>query len=160
MPTPFESATLNLRLYELRREPLLREARAWWLAEFHPTSFADAVAIIGGPRNAWFRMVMGYWDMAASLVTGGAIDAPSFLAAHGEVIGTYALIAPFVADIRERTANRMFLWHIEQVLATLPERDAVLANRRSGLQAARVARATARTPSGAEISPSDPTSPA
>jgi hypothetical protein len=27
MPTPFESAQLNLQLFELRREPVLRDAR-------------------------------------------------------------------------------------------------------------------------------------
>jgi len=41
MPTPFESATLNLTLYDLRREPALREARAWFLAEFNPETFTD-----------------------------------------------------------------------------------------------------------------------
>jgi hypothetical protein len=38
MPTPFESATLNLQLFDLRREPVLREARHWFLMEFHPES--------------------------------------------------------------------------------------------------------------------------
>lgn len=60
MPTPYESARLNLELYALRREPVLREARAWFLAEFTPTSFAELAALAGGARNAWFRMVLGY----------------------------------------------------------------------------------------------------
>jgi hypothetical protein len=53
--TPFESASLNLRLYELRREPVLREARQWFLGEFNPDTFAELVAIVGGNRNASFR---------------------------------------------------------------------------------------------------------
>ena len=65
MPTPFESAQLNLQLFELRREPVLREARAWFLREFNPESFADVVALARGERNASFRMVLGYWNMAA-----------------------------------------------------------------------------------------------
>lgn len=40
MPTPFESAQLNLQLFDLRREPVLRAARAWFLGEFNPDSFA------------------------------------------------------------------------------------------------------------------------
>jgi hypothetical protein len=72
MPTPFESATLNLKLFDLRREPVLRDARQWFLAEFNPESFTELATIAGGARNAMFRMVLGYWDMAASLTTIGA----------------------------------------------------------------------------------------
>jgi hypothetical protein len=80
MPTPFESAQLNLKLFDLRREAVLREARDWFLVEFNPDSFAELVTIASGQRNAAFRMVLGYWDMAASLVTAGAIDADAFRA--------------------------------------------------------------------------------
>jgi len=63
MPTPFESAQLNLQLFELRREPVLREARAWFLREFNPESFADLVALARGEHNASFRMswATGIW---------------------------------------------------------------------------------------------------
>ena len=97
MPTPFESATLNLRLFELRREEVLREARSWYFADFNPETFAEFAAIVSGPRNASFRMVLGYWDMAASLVTTGAIDADAFRAAHGEMFGTFCKVQPFLA---------------------------------------------------------------
>jgi hypothetical protein len=80
MPTPFESATLNLQLFDLRREPVLRDARAWFLNDFNPESVAELASIAGGPRNATFRMVLGYWDMAASLVTDVAIDGEAFRA--------------------------------------------------------------------------------
>lgn len=134
MSRAYESAQLNLQLFDLRREPVLREARAWFLAEFHPETYADAAAIISGPRNTAFRMVCGYWDMAASLVTSGAIDGPSFLAAHGEIIGTYALVAPFLAEIRETTGNRDFLHHVEQIVTAMTNVEAVLAQRRTRLR--------------------------
>ena len=38
MASPFESGLLNLQLYDLRREPVLREARAWFLRDFNPSS--------------------------------------------------------------------------------------------------------------------------
>ena len=79
MPTPFESALLNLQLFELRREAVLRQARQWFLMEFNPESFAELVEVVSGERNAWFRMVIGYWDMAASLVTTGAIDGDAWV---------------------------------------------------------------------------------
>lgn len=135
MSGPYESAQLNLQLFDLRREPVLREARAWFLAEFHPETFEDAVAIVRGPRNSAFRMVLGYWDMAASLVTTGAIDVASFLAAHGEIIGTYALIAPFLAEFRQTTGNREFLRYVEQVVGGMPNAEATLAQRRARLRA-------------------------
>jgi len=64
---------------------VLREARNWFLQEFNPDTFAEFAAIVGGPRNASFRMVLGYWEMAASLVTTGAIDGDAFRAARGRL---------------------------------------------------------------------------
>ena len=63
---PSKAALLNLQLFDLRREPVLREARAWFVAEFNPETFPELVAIVSGERNASVRMVLGYWDMAAS----------------------------------------------------------------------------------------------
>ena len=106
MATAYESARLNLQLFEMRREPVLREARAWFLAEFNPESIAELVAVISGERNASFRMVLGYWDMAASLVTTGAIDATAFRAAHSEVFGTCGNQCPWRGGANENTVNR------------------------------------------------------
>jgi len=86
----FESGLLNLQLFDLRREQVLREARAWFLSEVNPENFAELVALVSGERNASFRMVLSYWDMAASLVTTGAIDGDAFRAAHGEVFATFS----------------------------------------------------------------------
>src|SRR5882724_1014347 len=94
VPTPFESAQLNLQLFDLRREPVLREARDWFVCEFNPENFADLVTLVGGQRNAAFRMVISYWDMAASLVTAGAIDGDAFRAAHGEIFAAFSKIHP------------------------------------------------------------------
>lgn len=136
MPGPYESARINLELFDLRREPVLREARAWFLREVHPTTFEDLIALAGGPRNAAFRMVLGYWDMAASLVTSGAVDAASFLAAHGEIISTFALIEPFVAQLRAASDEPTFLSHIERVVTAMPNATETLARRRARIRAA------------------------
>lgn len=136
MPTPFESALLNLRLFELRREPVLREARDWFLREFNPESFDELVALVSGERNASFRMVVGYWDMAASLVTTGAIDAAAFLAAHGEVFATFSKIYPFLAELRQMSGEPDFCDHIEAVVLGAPNAEAILARRRAAARAA------------------------
>jgi hypothetical protein len=136
MSTPFESALLNLKLFALRREPVLREARQWFLREFTPETFPEAVAIVTGERNASFRMVLGYWDMAASLVTSGAIDATSFLAAHGEIFLTFSKIQPFLEQARGVTGEPEFCRHIEMVVMSAPDAPAILARRREAALAA------------------------
>jgi hypothetical protein len=136
MPTPFESAQLNLQLYALRRERVLREARMWFLRDFNPESFEEMVALASGERNASFRMVLGYWDMAASLVSSGAIDAPAFLAAHGEIFATFSKVQPYLRDLRNAAGEPEFCKHIEAVIASAADADAVLARRREAARAA------------------------
>ena len=139
MPNPFESALLNLQLFDLRREPVLREARAWFLRDFNPNTLVEVVTALRGERNASFRMVLGYWDMAASLVTTGAIDAPAFLSAHGEIYGTFSKIEPFINEIRQASGEPDFCQHIEAVLATDPSAAATMARRREAIRAAKTA---------------------
>jgi hypothetical protein len=140
MATPFESGLLNLQLFELRREPVLREARAWFLADFNPESFDELVAALSGERNASFRMVLGYWDMAASLVTSGAIDGDAFRAAHSEVFGTYSKVQPFLNELRAASGELDFCIHLEAVVLAAPDAEAILTRRRSALRAAAKAR--------------------
>ena len=136
MPTTFESATLNLKLFDLRREPVLRDARQWFLADFNPESLAELAAIAGGPRNAAFRMVLGYWDMAASLVTAGAIEADAFRAAHGEIFLTLAKVYPFLSELRTAAGEPEFCRHIEAVVLGAPEAEAIMTRRRAAAFAA------------------------
>jgi hypothetical protein len=147
MPTPFESATLNLKLFELRREPVLREARQWFLMEFNPESFAELAAFVSGERNASFRMVIGYWDMAASLVTTGAIDADAFRAAHSEIVATFGKIHPFLAELRAASGESEFCKHIEAVVLAAPDAEAMMTRRREGIRAAVKARRAELPPS-------------
>jgi hypothetical protein len=136
MPTAFESATLNLTLYDLRREPILREARAWFLAEFNPESLAELATIASGPRNAFFRMVLGYWDMAASLVTAGAIDADAFRAAHGEIFATFAKVHPYMDELRALASEPDFCRHLEAVVLGAADAEAIMTRRREAIVAA------------------------
>lgn len=145
MPTPFESAQLNLQLFDLRREAVLREARTWFLVEFNPETFAELVAIVSGPRNSAFRMVVGYWDMAASLVTTGAIDADAFRAAHGEIFATFSKIHPFLSDLRSASGEPGICDHMEKVVLAVPDAEGMLSRRREALRAAARALAAEKT---------------
>ena len=140
MPTPFESAQLNLQLFDLRREPVLRASRAWFVIEFNPETFADLIATVSGERNSSFRMVLGYWDMAASMVTTGAIDGDAFRAAHGEIVATFSKVQPFLAELRTATAEPEFCKHLEAVVMGTPDAEAMLKRRREAIRAAVKAR--------------------
>ncbi len=121
MATPFESAQLILKLFELRRDPVLREARTWFIREFHPETLADVKAAMASEHNPKLRMVVGYWDMAASLVTHGAIDRQMFLDANGEIFATFSKIHPLLSEIRGIAALPGFAKHLEAIVMSVPD---------------------------------------
>jgi hypothetical protein len=123
------SAGLLLKLYELRTEPTLRRARAWFAFEFHPQSTQDVLRTWLGPghTSAPYRMVTTYWDMAASLVVQGAIPAEMFNAANTEHYALYAKLRPFLAEIRASTKYADYLVNVEQVATSGNEADARIA---------------------------------
>src|SRR5437899_1584583 len=104
--TKYESADLLLKLYDLRREPLLRKARAWFRDEFRPRTAEDVLEAYRGKRSAFYRMVTTYWGMAAALVLHGAIDEPMFADANGEHIMVYARLRPFLTEARAPYGQR------------------------------------------------------
>ena len=85
-------------------------------------------------------MVLGYWEMAASLVTGGAIDAEAFRAAHREIFATFSKIHPFLEEIRTVSGEHDFCRHLEAVVLAAPDARAILERRRAAARAAAKAR--------------------
>ena len=61
-------------------------------------------------------MVTSYWDMAASMVTQGAIPAVMFNASNTEHFALYAKLRPFLADIRAAAKYPDYLGHVEKVI--------------------------------------------
>jgi hypothetical protein len=101
MSREYESADLILKLYDLRREEKMREARQWMIA-FMPQSAQDVMDALMGEHGAYFRMVTSYWDMAASLVNSGAIDEQMFQDANAEHLLVFSKIEPFIPELREK----------------------------------------------------------
>ncbi|MGH9421653.1 MAG: DUF4760 domain-containing protein, partial [Thermoanaerobaculia bacterium] len=99
--------------------PVLREARAWFVRDFNPETIDDVKAALAGPHNSHLRMVAGYWDMACSLVTHGAIDKEMFLDANGEIFATFAKIQLLLPEVRQITGPG-FARHVEQVVMSVP----------------------------------------
>ncbi len=127
MSTPYESATLLIRLYELRRETAMREARTWYARSFAPTSADDIVATVGGPNSAQFRMVTSYWDMATSFANHGAIDVDMFNDANGEHLVIFAKVQPFLEGYRQKTGSHAFLANLEKFIMSQPAQQPRLA---------------------------------
>ncbi|PYS51791.1 MAG: hypothetical protein DMF68_03040 [Acidobacteria bacterium] len=100
MSTKQEDANLILKLYELRREDVMRKARNWFIMEFNPGSMQEIVDALMSDKSAYFRMVTTYWEMAASFVNHGAIDEQMFNDANGEHMVVFAKIEPFLQEMR------------------------------------------------------------
>src|SRR5947208_11980957 len=104
MPTQatYEDANLLLRIYELRREEKLREARAWFSAHFSPSSMDEVMKMAppGSQENAYVRMVVSYWEMVASFITAGVLNQDLFFQTGGELLACWEKIKPFLAEFR------------------------------------------------------------
>lgn len=117
-----QAAAALLKLYELRTEPALRQARAWFVFEFHPTTTTAVLEAWLGPGHlsAPYRMVTTYWEMAASLVTAGAIPADMFHAGNTEHFVVYAKLQRFLNELRAATNYPDYLSHLEQIIQMHP----------------------------------------
>ena len=115
-----DEAGLILKLYELRRETKMREARDWFFREFNPQSMADFSEALMGDHSAHLRMVVSYWEMAAALVNGGAISLDLFASTNGEHLGVFMKIEPLLADIRKMFGPR-YAVNLEKLIDATPE---------------------------------------
>lgn len=119
-------AELILKLYELRREETLRKARDWFF-RWSPQSFEDVKETLTGEKSAYLRMVVSYWDMAAAMVSHGAISQEFFTDTNGEHFFVFAKMEPFLADCRSAMAPG-FMKQLEHLIDTTPHgRDRVAA---------------------------------
>ena len=119
MSEKYEDANLILKLYELRREEVMRKARDWFIW-FNPTSAQDIINTFMGEHSAYYRMVTSYWEMAATLVNRGAIDKEMFNEANGEHMIVFAKIEPYLAELRTIFNNPRGMWNLEQLIMSEP----------------------------------------
>jgi hypothetical protein len=134
-----EDADLILKLYDLRREAVMREARNWMFT-FNPTSLQDVMQTMVGEHSGHLRMVMSYWDMACAMVTNGAIDEEFFNQTNGEHIFVYMKMEPVIEEVRQMFGNPDFLKNLETVVKRIPDIETKLPQMRermAGFAAAR-----------------------
>jgi len=79
-------ADLILKLYDLRREGVCREARKFF-AGWSPTNPEEVKKVCSDPKwtdNAYTRQSTSYWEMAFSIANEGAVDQSLFAKNCGE----------------------------------------------------------------------------
>ncbi len=123
-PVSYEEVNLMLRLYDLRREARLREARAWFVENFHAATPEEMMQKYpqGSQENTYIRMVISYWDMVASIVNRNLINDELFFESNGEiwvvwdrmrsVVPTWRAVFknPHLFEAIEDTCKRLEIW--------------------------------------------------
>ena len=110
-----EEAGLILKLYELRREETMRKARDWYFRDFNPQSMADFSAAIFGEHSGHVRMVVTYWEMAASFITAGVLHQELFLQSGQELLFVWEKIRDIVPEWRTAYGNPKIMANVETV---------------------------------------------
>ena len=123
---------LILKLYELRRDPELRRARAWFASDFAPEGPEAILALLAGGHDASaaYRMVTTYWEMAAALVNHGALDRALFCAANTEHLVVYGKLQPHLEGLRELIREPDYLQELERLVRAIPDAAPRLEKRR------------------------------
>jgi hypothetical protein len=111
-----EQVNLMLRLYEERREPKLREARDWFAANFHVKTADDAMRLCppGSRENTYMRMVVGYWEMVASIANRGLIDEDLFFETSGEQWMVWEQVKPVLVAWRTMFGSQKVFANMEE----------------------------------------------
>lgn len=112
----YDDANLLLRLYELRREPKMREARSWFAGNFRCKTMADFTQLCppGSDANAYYRQCVTYWEMTASFVNSGVLNADLFFANSREILLVWERMKPILSEMRAGYKDPNHLGNLEK----------------------------------------------
>jgi hypothetical protein len=104
-------AEIILQLYDLRREAVMREARAAIYSRFRPQNVEEAVAVLkqDHPLNTALRQVVGYWEMVYGMMKWGILHPDFALESTGEGMVLYAKMEPYIEEVRGAKTGVQFL---------------------------------------------------
>lgn len=113
----YDDANLILRLYEMRRDERMREARAWFTAQFRPKKWEDLATLVppGSHENASYRMVISYWDMVASFIVSGVLNKELFFQSGRELLLVFERLRLVLPGIRESYKDPSYMASLERV---------------------------------------------
>jgi hypothetical protein len=119
-----QDAEIVLKLYDLRREEVMRKARNFMATQFWPQSSGDVLKVMqdfGSEENAYFRQVTSFWDMAVTLVHRGAVDPDLFSDWSAEMFFLFAKLHPYLDDIRKEMDAPQWMGNIIKFIESKPE---------------------------------------
>ncbi len=143
----YQDAELILKLYDLRRESVMREARNW-MATFNPQSIDDLMKVMSdfsNKGNAYLRQVCGYWEMVAAFIVHGTLNRDLAFDTLGEMYFVYAIMQPVIEEFRKKFNAPEFFKNVQQVVESTPqgrERIANVQKRRAEMMSRMAAAAT------------------
>lgn len=113
----YDDVNLILKLYDLRREEKLRQARKWFVTSFYARTLEefDALCPQGSEENAYFRMLVTYWDMAASFITNGVLNETLFYQSGRELLFVWERVRDLVPQIRKKTKDTNAFKNLETI---------------------------------------------
>ena len=111
----YDDVNLVIKLYEMRREERLRDARRWFAASFKVKTFDEFTTLCppGSDPNASYRMVTTYWEMVASFLTSGVLNAELFYQSGREMLFTWERVRDILPTVRESYAHPRELKNLE-----------------------------------------------
>ena len=101
----------------MRREPKMRQARAWFTKNIHCSTLAEyqSVAPLGSDENAYARQVITYWEMVASLITSGVLNEHLFFQSGLELLLVWERVKTMLPEMREAYKNPALWKNLETV---------------------------------------------
>ena len=130
-----EQVELVLRLYELRRETVMREARSFVGGPFLPNSDDELVSIVtkGGKETGFVLQVYGYWDMVCAFVLHGMLSEHLVYDTCQEMYFQFAKIQPYLKGFRQKLNLPEWMQNLEKVATCSPRGRKRLAAMRANL---------------------------
>ena len=102
-------AEIVMKLYELRRETVMRASRDT-MAKFLPRTWEDLAAVVepSHPSNAAWRQVATYWEMAYGFARHHVVNADFLIENTTEGLFLYAKALPFLERYRKEISPIAF----------------------------------------------------
>ena len=112
----YDDVNLVIKLYEMRREERLRDARRWFVASFKVKTLEDFTHLCppGSEPNASYRMVTTYWEMVASFLTSGVLNAELFYQSGREMLLVWERVRDIMPSAREALKHPRELRNLEE----------------------------------------------
>lgn len=106
----YRDAELTIKLYELRREAVMRASRDAMTTKFFPKNYDEFLAVTkpDHPLNAAFRQVATYWEMVYGMAHHGIAHAEYLAETNAEGLVLFAKISPYLARYRSEVVATAF----------------------------------------------------